>query len=216
MPDRRRHGAHEDRGAGGAAAPSRGPRCTTGWSGICRATRRGRRGFRRSRTCATRGRHWRGCPRSTPASARGASFRRGARTGSGTRAGGQRRDAPRSCCSPIRSTAISSPRMSVRRRRCSSRRLPGPSAKAGGPLAGRSGAADVPVGRPGRPGPCGSASARWPRSTPYVTSGISRDRAPAELHPGFPRRDPALAEDRGSAMGGVARHAVRGVRDARA
>ena len=40
MPDRRRHGAHEDRGAGGAGAKSTGCRCTTGWSAVCRATRR--------------------------------------------------------------------------------------------------------------------------------------------------------------------------------
>ena len=40
MPDRRRHGAHEDRGAGARAPRSTGSRCTTGWSAICRATRR--------------------------------------------------------------------------------------------------------------------------------------------------------------------------------
>ena len=40
MPDRRRHGAHEDRGAGRAArAKARPVACTTGWSAICRITR---------------------------------------------------------------------------------------------------------------------------------------------------------------------------------
>ena len=43
MPDRRRHGAHEDRGAGGAGEEARACRCTTGWSAICRAMRRWRR-----------------------------------------------------------------------------------------------------------------------------------------------------------------------------
>ena len=40
MPDRRRHGAHEDRGAGRARRTNTACRCTTGWSAICRATRR--------------------------------------------------------------------------------------------------------------------------------------------------------------------------------
>ena len=43
MPDRRRHGADEDRGAGGAAQQSTAFRCTTAWSAICRAMRPMRR-----------------------------------------------------------------------------------------------------------------------------------------------------------------------------
>ena len=46
MPDRRRHGAHEDRGAGRRARRSADCRCTTGWSAICRATRHGARSIR--------------------------------------------------------------------------------------------------------------------------------------------------------------------------
>ena len=53
MPDRRRHGAHEDRGAAPRASPSTGSRCTTGWSAICRTTRRSRRGSPGCSTCAT-------------------------------------------------------------------------------------------------------------------------------------------------------------------
>ena len=51
---------------------------------------------------------------------------------------------------------------------------------------------------------------------PYVGRGVRGGRARAELHPRLPRRDPGLAEDRGSALAGGARHAVRGIRDARA
>ena len=39
MPDRRRHGQDEDRGAGRAQRQSTGFRCATGWSAICRAMR---------------------------------------------------------------------------------------------------------------------------------------------------------------------------------
>ena len=39
MPDRRRHGEDEDRGAGGARRPPRRRRGATGWSPNCRATR---------------------------------------------------------------------------------------------------------------------------------------------------------------------------------
>ena len=39
MSDRRRHGAHENRSAGGARRESSSSRCTTGWSVFCRTTR---------------------------------------------------------------------------------------------------------------------------------------------------------------------------------
>ncbi len=44
MPDRRRHGAHEDRGAGRARQGTSGCRCAIISSAICRATRLTRRG----------------------------------------------------------------------------------------------------------------------------------------------------------------------------
>ena len=53
MPDRRRHGADEDRGQRRARRQSMDCRCTTGWSAICRATRRSRRGSPGCSTGAT-------------------------------------------------------------------------------------------------------------------------------------------------------------------
>ena len=76
MPDRRRHGQDEDRGAGRACAPNTGFRCATGWSAICRIMRRWPRASPRSPTCATRARCCAGCSKKSPASAPGARCRR--------------------------------------------------------------------------------------------------------------------------------------------
>ena len=79
MPDRRRHGAHEDRGAGGARREASGCRCTTGWSAICRATRLMRRGCRGCSICATMLPGAARLSEASRASARGARCRHGAR-----------------------------------------------------------------------------------------------------------------------------------------
>ena len=55
MPDRRRHGAHEDRVPGALQGASHGPRCATAPSPTCRAMRRGRRAWHRSSNVAVVG-----------------------------------------------------------------------------------------------------------------------------------------------------------------
>ena len=78
MPDRRRHGAHEDRGAGGAREKISDCRCATGWSAIFRFMRRSRRAFPGCSMRATRCRARRNCWNRLPAFPRGASCRNGA------------------------------------------------------------------------------------------------------------------------------------------
>ena len=121
MPDRRRHGAHEDRGAGGARGRSTGCRCTTGWSAICRATRPLRRSCRGCSICATV------LPGAAKLSEAVAGFSarrtlphwraRRVRRSTRSRVGRDGRRA-KSCCSPTPSTAISSARISMPRSRC--------------------------------------------------------------------------------------------------
>ena len=135
MPDRRRHGAHEDRGAGGARGEVRpvaarpAGRLSAALRALCgegavaaelarHAARRGEvvggdRGLQRAAFAAAlalgyflrRPASSPECPASTSA----------ARRQSRTRG---RADERRSCSSPIRSTAISSARISMRRSRC--------------------------------------------------------------------------------------------------
>ena len=116
MPDRRRHGADEDRVPAPLAPAPRPRRCATGWSPTCRATRRGPRGSRRSPTCAIGA----GC-----AKARCSASRRSARCRSGaampfdaTGAAAERDGRATSCCSPTRSTATSSRRTRAPRCAC--------------------------------------------------------------------------------------------------
>ena len=130
MPDRRRHGAHEDRGAGGARQNARAHRCTTGSSAGCRATRRyAARAAVAPQSARPACRARRRCRRRSRVSARGAACRAGAPTGSAirdrdprARSRESRPGRPReSCCSPTRSTAISSRRRSRAASRCSTR-----------------------------------------------------------------------------------------------
>ena len=79
MSDRRRHGAHEDRGRMRRAPPSTGCRCTTSSSAICPTTRRSQRDCRGCSTCATSSRVCRSFRNRSPASARGAACRAGGR-----------------------------------------------------------------------------------------------------------------------------------------
>ena len=125
--------------------------------------------------------------------------------------------APRSCCSPTPSTAISSRRISAPRLRCSKPPAAASicrsrwTARRGRCVAGARSCRSVwSIRRVRKP------SARVAALEPYRRARRAGGRARAELHPRFPRRDPGLAEDRGSALAGVARHAVRGIRDARA
>ena len=67
MPDRRRHGAHEDRSAARRGRKNTACRCTTGWSAICRATRLMRRGCLGSSICATSFPARRSCRKRSPA-----------------------------------------------------------------------------------------------------------------------------------------------------
>ena len=120
MPDRRRHGAHEDRGAGGARRQARplaarpAGRLSAALCAVCRRAGRG------SPTCATTSRGSRNGRRHMPGSARAAACRAGA-----AMPGASRRACPaptmraRSCSSPTPSTAISSRRTSRPRSACS-------------------------------------------------------------------------------------------------
>ena len=120
MPDRRRHGAHEDRSAAGAGGEKSACRCTTGWSAICRATRLMRRGCIGSSICATSFPARRNCRKRSPASARGAACRNGASIISKMWMPGPKPGvtAKKSFCSPTPSIAISSAKISTRRSRC--------------------------------------------------------------------------------------------------
>ena len=209
MPDRRRHGAHEDRGAGGArrqAWPHAARPADRLSAALCAVRRRIARlanELANLRNDIPRLRGWSRAvcrlereaqpaavaPR-VAASRRAASARR------------MRRDGR--AASPTRSTATSSRRTSRPRSTCSTAAGCAsmlPRAADGQPAAVLR--PHVSVGRAGRRG-AQEARALRRGARAVRRARHSGRRARAELHPRLPRRDPGAGQERGRAAAGVA------------
>ena len=219
MPDRRRHGAHEDRGAGGAAA-KRGLSLHDRLVGyLPRYAPWAARLPGAARTCATGCRRWRGWSEKHA----GFSARRKLPAWredlvQGATPAFERDDGPEVVLFADTFNRYFEPE-NVRggARRCSKPPAAGCicrsrwTARRGRSAAGARSCRSVWSTRRAR-----RRERTLAALAPFVEPRRAGGRARAELHPRFPRRDPGLAEDRGGALAGGARHAVRGVRGARA